>query len=135
MKIGISWGNPETTPGGLALKFYSSIRIDLRRAAQIKHGEEIIGNRIKAKIVKNKVAAPFKTTEFDIYYNEGISKLADLINTGLKLEIIKKAGSWLQFENSKLGQGMEASKTFLKENPETADKIKKALFNSVGQQS
>ena len=131
MKIGISWGNPETTPGGLALKFYSSIRIDLRRAAQIKHGEEIIGNRIKAKIVKNKVAAPFKTTEFDIYYNEGISKLADLINTGLKLEIIKKAGSWLQFENSKLGQGMEASKTFLKENPETADKIKKALFNSV----
>ena len=135
MKIGISWGNPETTPGGLALKFYSSIRIDLRRAAQIKHGEEIIGNRIKAKIVKNKVAAPFKTTEFDIYYNEGISKLADLINTGLKLEIIKKAGSWLQFENSKLGQGMEASKTFLKENPETADKIKKALFNSMGQQS
>lgn len=135
MKIGISWGNPETTPGGLALKFYSSIRIDLRRVAQIKHGEEIIGSRIKAKIVKNKVAAPFKTTEFDIYYNEGISKLADLINTGLKLEIIKKAGSWLQFENSKLGQGMEASKTFLKENPETADKIKKALFNSVGQQS
>jgi len=135
MKIGISWGNPETTPGGLALKFYSSIRIDLRRAAQIKHGEEIIGNRIKAKIVKNKVAAPFKTTEFDIYYNEGISKLADLINTGLKLEIIKKAGSWLQFENSKLGQGMEASKTFLKENPEIADKIKKALFNSMGQQS
>jgi len=135
MKIGISWGNPETTPGGLALKFYSSIRIDLRRAAQIKHGEEIIGNRIKAKIVKNKVAAPFKTTEFDIYYNEGISKLADLINTGLKLEIIKKAGSWLQFENSKLGQGMEASKTFLKENPEIADKIKKALLNSMGQQS
>jgi len=135
MKIGISWGNPETTPGGLALKFYSSIRIDLRRVAQIKHGEEIIGSRIKAKIVKNKVAAPFKTTEFDIYYNEGISKLADLINTGLKLEIIKKAGSWLQFENSKLGQGMEASKTFLKENPETADKIKKALFNSMGQQS
>ena len=135
MKIGISWGNPETTPGGLALKFYSSIRIDLRRAAQIKHGEEIIGNRIKAKIVKNKVAAPFKTTEFDIYYNEGISKLADLINTGLKLEIIKKAGSWLQFENSKLGQGMEASKTFLKENPEIADIIKKALFNSMGQQS
>ena len=135
MKIGISWGNPETTPGGLALKFYSSIRIDLRRVAQIKHGEEIIGSRIKAKIVKNKVAAPFKTTEFDIYYNEGISKLADLINTGLKLEIIKKAGSWLQFENSKLGQGMEASKTFLKENPEIADKIKKALFNSMGQQS
>jgi len=131
MKIGISWGNPETTPGGLALKFYSSIRIDLRRAAQIKHGEEIIGNRIKAKIVKNKVAAPFKTTEFDIYYNEGISKLADLINTGLKLEIIKKAGSWLQFENSKLGQGMEASKTFLKENPETAKKIAEEILKQT----
>jgi len=132
MKIGILYGNPETTPGGLALKFYASVRIDLRRAAQIKKAEEIVGNRIKAKIVKNKVAAPFKTTEFDIYYNEGISKLADLINTGLKLEIIKKAGSWLQFENTKLGQGMEASKTFLKENPEIEGKIKKALFNSMG---
>jgi len=132
MKIGILYGNPETTPGGLALKFYASVRVDLRRAAQIKKGEEIVGNRIKAKIVKNKVAAPFKTTEFDIYYNEGISKLADLINTGLKLEIIKKAGSWLQFENTKLGQGMEVSKTFLKENPEIEGKIKKALFNSMG---
>lgn len=131
MKIGILFGNPETTPGGLALKFYASVRIDLRRAAQIKKGEEIVGNRVKAKIVKNKVAAPFKTTEFDIYYNEGISQLADLINTGLKLDIIKKAGSWLQFENTKLGQGMEASKTFLKENPEIADRIKKTLFNSV----
>lgn len=131
MKIGVSWGNPETTPGGLALKFYSSVRIDLRRMAQIKKGEEIVGNRIKAKIVKNKVAAPFKTTEFDIYYNEGISKLADLINTGLKLEIIKKAGSWLQFENTKLGQGMEASRTFLKENPELTEKIKKAILEQV----
>jgi len=132
MKIGVLFGNPETTPGGLALKFYASVRIDLRRMAKIKKGEEIVGNRVKAKIVKNKVAAPFKTTEFDIYYNEGISQLADLINTGLKLEIIKKAGSWLQFENIKLGQGMEASKTFLKENPEIEGKIKKALFNSMG---
>ncbi len=133
MKIGILFGNPETTPGGMALKFYASVRIDLRRAAQIKKGDEIIGNRVKAKIVKNKVAAPFKTTEFDIYYNEGISQLADLINTGLKLEIIKKAGSWLQFENTKLGQGMEASKSFLKENPEIAKKIKKILFDSISQ--
>jgi recombination protein RecA len=132
MKIGVLFGNPETTPGGLALKFYASVRIDLRRTAQIKKGEEIIGNRVKAKIVKNKVAAPFKKTEFDIYYNEGISQLADLINTGLKLEIIKKAGSWLQFEDVKLGQGMEASKTFLKENPETERKIKESLFNSMG---
>lgn len=135
MKIGVSWGNPETTSGGLALKFYSSVRIDLRRIAQIKKGEEIIGNRIKAKIVKNKVAAPFKTTEIDIYYNEGISRLADLINTGLKLELIKKSGPWLQFENTKLGQGMEAAKLFLKENPEIEGKIKKALFDSMGQQS
>ena len=127
MKIGV-YGNPETTPGGLALKFYSSVRIDLRRLAQIKRGEEIIGNRVKAKIVKNKVAAPFKTTEFDIYYNEGISKFADLINTGLKAGIIKKAGSWLQYENTKLGQGMEGSKQFLKENPEIAEKIKKQLL-------
>jgi len=117
MKIGVMWGNPETTPGGLALKFYSSVRVDLRRIAQIKHGEEIIGNRIKAKIVKNKVAAPFKTTEFDIYYNEGISRLADTVNTGLRYGVIKKSGSWLQYENTKLGQGMEAAKTFLRENP------------------
>ena len=127
MKIGVMWGNPETTSGGLALKFYASVRIDLRRIAQIKHGDEIIGNRIKAKIVKNKVAAPFKTTEFDIYYNEGISKFADLLNTGLKLGVIKKAGSWLQFEETKLGQGLEASKTFLKENPEIAKKIKEEI--------
>ena len=129
MKIGVAWGNPETTPGGLALKFYASVRIDLRRLAQIKKGDEIIGNRVKAKIVKNKVAAPFKTTEFDIYYNEGISKLADLVNTGLKLGIIKKAGSWLQYGDVKLGQGMEASKQFLKENPETAEKIKSEILN------
>jgi len=128
MKIGVMWGNPETTSGGLALKFYASVRIDLRRIAQIKHGDEIIGSRIKAKIVKNKVAAPFKTTEFDIYYNEGISKFADLLNTGLKLGVIKKAGSWLQFEETKLGQGLEASKTFLKENPEIAKKIKEEIL-------
>jgi len=123
MKIGVMWGNPETTPGGLALKFYASTRIDLRRIAQIKHGDEIIGNRVKAKIVKNKVAAPFKIAEFDIYYNEGISYLADILNTGIKLSIIKKAGSWLQYGETRLGQGMEASKTFLKENPAVVDKI------------
>ncbi len=128
MKIGIRFGNPETTPGGLALKFYSSIRVDLRRIAQIKHGEEIIGNRIKAKIVKNKVAAPFKTTEFDIYYNEGISKWADVVNTGLRYGVIKKSGSWLQYENKKLGQGMEGAKTFLRENPEIAKEIKEVIL-------
>ncbi|MBL7150051.1 MAG: recombinase RecA [Candidatus Pacebacteria bacterium] len=123
MKIGIMWGNPETTPGGLALKFYASVRINLSRMAQIKYKDEIIGSRIKAKIVKNKVAAPFKTTELDIYYNEGISKFADILNTGVKYEIVKKAGSWFQFENTKLGQGIEESRTFLKENPEIAKKI------------
>jgi len=127
MKIGVMWGNPETTPGGLALKFYSSVRLDLRRLAQIKKGEEIIGNRVRAKVVKNKVAAPFKTAEFDIYYNEGISKHADILNCAIKQEIIKKAGSWLQYEDTQLGQGMEASKGFLKENPGIAEKILKSL--------
>jgi hypothetical protein len=131
MKIGIRFGNPETTPGGLALKFYSSVRIDLRRLAQIKHGDEIIGNRVKAKIVKNKVAAPFKTAEFDIYYNEGISKFGDILNAGLKQGIIKKSGPWLQYENTKLGQGMEASKTLLKENPEIAKKIKEEIVKQA----
>jgi len=128
MKIGVMWGNPVTTPGGLALKFYASARIELRRIAQIKKGDEIIGNRIKAKIVKNKVAAPFKTTEFDIYYNEGISKWADVINTGLSYGVIKKSGSWFQYENKKLGQGMEGTKTFLRENPEIAKEIKEAIL-------
>lgn len=128
MKIGQLFGNPETTPGGLALKFYASVRIELKRIAQIKKGEDIIGSRIKAKIVKNKVAPPFKTAEFDIYYNEGISKIIDLINLGIKEEIIKKAGSWVVFENEKLGQGIEAAKEFLKENPTLVTKIQKAIY-------
>ncbi len=131
MKIGIMFGNPETTPGGLALKFYASVRIDLRRIAQIKHGEDIIGSRVKAKIVKNKVAPPFKTTEFDIIYNEGISYLADLLNLGIKSGQIKKQGSWLQFEETRLGQGMEQSKEFLKQNPAIMEKIKKDLFTKA----
>lgn len=133
LKIGILFGNPETTPGGLALKFYSSVRVELRRSAQIKKGEEIVGNRVKAKIVKNKVAAPFKTTEFDIYYNEGISKMADIINTGLKTGVIKKSGAHLNFEETKLGQGFDAAREFLKENPALAEKIEKAILTgSVG---
>lgn len=132
MKIGIMFGNPETTPGGLALKFYASVRIELRRMAQIKKGEEITGSRIKVKIVKNKVAPPFKIAEFDIYYNEGISYFGDILNLGIKTEVIKKAGSWLQFENTKLGQGVDASKNFLKENPEIAEKIKAILISGSG---
>ncbi|MFH1180972.1 MAG: recombinase RecA [bacterium] len=124
MKIGVMFGNPETTPGGLALKFYASVRIELRRTAQIKKGEEIVGNRVRVKIVKNKVAAPFKTTEFDIFYNEGISRLADIVNTGIRDGIIKKSGSWLQYEEVKLGQGLDAAKEFLRENPKIAEKIK-----------
>lgn len=128
MKIGITFGNPETTSGGLALKFYSSVRIDLRRIAQIKQGEEIVGNRVRAKIVKNKVAAPFRVTEFDIYYNEGISYLGDVINLALKKNIISRSGSWYQYEKEKLGQGIEGAKKTLKENPKLLNEIKKKIF-------
>ena len=127
MKVGIPFGNPETTPGGLALKFYSSVRIRLQPKAKIKHGDRIIGTRIEAKIVKNKVAPPFKTAEFDIYYNEGISYEADLINTGQKYGIIKKSGSWLEFKGKKIGQGLEAAKKFLRENPKIAKEIEEEI--------
>lgn len=124
MKIGMVFGNPETTPGGMALKFYASVRISLTRTAQIKSGDEIIGNRVKAKISKNKVAAPFKTAEFDIYYNEGISKSGDALRTGLNLGLIKQSGSYFTLEGEKIGQGTEAAKTYLKEHPESMAKIK-----------
>jgi len=127
MKVGIPFGNPETTPGGLALKFYSSVRIRLQPRAKIKHGDKIIGTRIEAKIVKNKVAPPFKTAEFDIYYNEGISYEADLINAGQKYGVIKKSGSWLEFEGKKIGQGLEAAKKFLRENPKIAKEIEEEI--------
>ncbi len=135
MKIGVMFGNPETTSGGLALKFYASVRIDLRRIAQIKQGDQIIGSMIRAKIIKNKVAAPFKIAEFAIYYNEGISYLADLVSLGVKNGVIKKAGSWLQFEDKQLGQGIDASKKFLKENPDLAKKIRKQLLSGGGEQT
>lgn len=131
MKVGIMFGNPETTSGGLALKFYASVRIELRRLAQIKRGDEIVGNRVKAKIVKNKVAAPFKSVEFDIYYNEGISYFTDLINVGVQKEVIKKLGSWLEYDGSKLGQGMDSAKNYLKENPEVVEKIKKDILEKI----
>jgi len=131
MQIGIMWGNPETTPGGKALKFYSSVRIDVRRAAQIKKGEDIIGNRVKAKIVKNKVAPPFKVAEFDIFYNEGISFDAEVINTALKYEIIKKSGASLSYEHIKLGQGFDAAKNYLKENIKIRDEIMKKIKEAL----
>lgn len=130
MKIGIVFGNPETTTGGKALKFYSSVRIEVRRAAQIKQGDNIIGSRVKAKVVKNKVAPPFRTAEFDLMHNEGIAYYGDVLNTAAKYEIVKKGGAWYNYESQKLGQGYEASRKFLKENPKIAneiiDKIKKA---------
>ena len=135
MKIGVVFGNPETTTGGKALKFYSSVRIEVRKSAKIKQGEDIIGNRVKVKIVKNKVAPPFKTTEFDIMYNEGITYYGDVLNTGVKYEIIKKGGAWYNYEEQKLGQGYEASRRFLKENPKIANeivaKIKEAVKKEV----
>ena len=134
MKIGVMFGSPETTSGGLALKFYASVRINLRRIAQIKHGDKIIGSRIKAKVVKNKVAAPFKVTEFDVYYNEGISRLADILNVGIKDGVIKKSGSWFQYEEVKLGQGMEGAKRFLKENPSVVKRIVKNITQNTKQE-
>jgi len=130
-KIGVVYGNPETTPGGLALKFYSSVRLEIRRAAQIQAGEKIIGNRVKAKVVKNKVAPPFRTAEFDIIYNEGISRTADLINTGVTLGVVAKSGSWYNYGETKLGQGMEGSRTFLKENPKLEKEISQAVVKAA----
>lgn len=131
MQVGVMFGNPETTPGGRALKFYASVRIDIRRTAQIKKGDEIIGSRVKVKIVKNKVAPPFKGAEFDIYYNEGISKETDLINTGLKYNIVTKAGNNYFFGETKLGLGLENARLFLKENPELAKKIDRAIREKI----
>ena len=127
LKIGIVFGNPETTTGGLALKFYASVRIEIRRSAQIQAGEKIIGNRTKVKIVKNKVAAPFRTAEFDIMYNEGISRVGDLINTGVVLEVVSKSGSWYNYGSIKLGQGTEGAKAFLKDNP----KVEKEILDAI----
>jgi len=131
MQIGMLWGNPETTPGGKALKFYSSVRVDIRRAAQIKKGEDIIGNRIKAKVVKNKVAPPFKTAEFDIFYNEGISYEADVLNTALKYDLVKKSGASFAYASLKLGQGFDNAKNFLKENPKVRDEIMNKIREGI----
>lgn len=131
MKIGIVFGNPETTTGGVALKFYSSVRIEIRRAAQIKQGDKIIGNRVKVKIVKNKVAAPFRTCEFDIMYNEGISVSGDVLDTGTAYKVIDKKGNSYIYGEEKLGVGREAAKRFLKENPKLLEKIRKQVIEVV----
>ncbi len=128
MKIGVMFGNPETTTGGQALKFYSSVRLEIRRSAQIKKGDAIVGNRTKVKVVKNKVAAPFKTAEFDIMYNEGISLAGDVLDTGVLYQAIKKSGNSYAFEELKLGVGRETAKTFLKENPKVLKEIEKMIL-------
>lgn len=133
MKIGVMFGNPETTPGGNALKFFSSVRLDIRRAAQLKSQDQIIGNRTRVKVVKNKVAPPFRTAEFDIMYNEGISRLGDIIQTGVQYGVLEKMGSWYSYQGEKLGQGMEASKSYLKENPKLVSNIVKETKLAIQQ--
>jgi recombination protein RecA len=130
-KIGIMFGNPETTTGGNALKFYSSVRLDIRRIGQIKDGEEIIGNQTRVKVVKNKVAPPFRKAEFDIMYGEGISKIGELIDLGSDLGIIKKSGSWYAYKDSRLGQGREAAKDCMRDNPELAEEIEKLIYEAL----
>ncbi|AXK49679.1 recombinase RecA [Aliarcobacter trophiarum LMG 25534] len=133
MKIGMTgYGSPETTTGGNALKFYSSVRLDIRRIATLKQGENSIGNRVKVKVVKNKVAAPFKLAEFDIMFGEGISKTGEIVDYGVKLDIIDKAGSWFSYGDTKIGQGRENAKVFLKENPSIAKELEDKILNSMG---
>ena len=132
MKIGVMFGNPETTTGGNALKFYASVRLDIRRIGQIKAQEEVVGNQTRVKVVKNKVAPPFKQVEFDIMYGEGISKTGELVDLGAKAGIIEKSGAWFSYDGNRIGQGRENTKQFLKENPELAARIEKAIRSNAG---
>jgi len=132
MKIGVVYGNPETTTGGNALKFYASMRLEIRRAAPIKEGQEIIGNRTKVKVVKNKLAPPFKNVEFDLMYGEGISRTGDLLDMGAELEIVDKSGSWYSFEGERIGQGRENVKLFLIDNPDIFEKIEVQVREKLG---
>ncbi len=132
MKIGVMFGNPETTTGGNALKFYSSVRMDIRRIASVKQGEDVIGSRVKVKIVKNKVAAPFKTAEFDVMFGSGVSRLGDLIDLAVAKNIIAKAGAWFAYKDERLGQGRENAKEFLEQNPALVAKIEQEVLSAYG---
>ena len=131
-KIGVFFGSPETTTGGNALKFYSSVRLDIRRIGQIKQGDVVIGNRTRVKVVKNKVAPPFKEAEFDIMFNEGISRDGDLLDLGVRSDIVEKSGSWFSYNGERMGQGREAAKAFLKEHPEAAADIETQVLEEHG---
>ncbi len=133
MKIGVpSYMNPETTTGGTALRFYSSVRMEIRRTGSVKDGDQIVGNRVRAKLVKNKVAPPFRQAEFDIVFGEGISQLGELVDLGVNYNVVDKSGTWFSYEDERLGQGRENSKTFLSENPEIAEKIKNKIIEEAG---
>lgn len=134
-KIGVMFGNPETTTGGNALKFYASVRIDIRKSTQIKDGETVLGNRTKVKIVKNKVAPPFRTAEFDIMYGEGISKTGEVLDLAVEFEIIKKSGSWFSYGDTKLGQGRDAVKALIKDNPELMDELEQKIKEHIKEQN
>ncbi len=132
MKIGVMYGNPETTTGGNALKFYASVRLDIRRAGSIKERDAVVGNQTRVKVVKNKVAPPFKQVEFDIMYGEGISKFGELIDLGVKANVVEKSGAWFSYDSTRLGQGRENSKAFLRANPEMAEKIEAEIRKNSG---
>ncbi|RME65367.1 MAG: recombinase RecA [Alphaproteobacteria bacterium] len=132
MKIGVMYGNPETTTGGNALKFYASVRLEIRRTGQIKDRDEIVGNAVRVKVVKNKVAAPFRTVEFDIMYGAGISKVGELLDLGVKAGVVEKAGAWYSYDSQRIGQGRENAKAYLKDNPEVAAAIEAAVRQSAG---
>ena len=132
MKIGVMFGSPETTTGGNALKFYSSVRLDIRRIGSIKSQDEVVGNQTRVKVVKNKVAPPFKQVEFDIMYGEGISKTGELVDLGVKADVVEKSGSWFSYKGERLGQGRENAKKFLRDNPEVADEIERTIRANAG---
>jgi len=132
MKIGVMYGSPETTTGGNALKFYASVRLDIRRVGSIKDRDEVIGNTTRVKVVKNKVAPPFKQVEFDIMYGEGVSKMGELIDLGVKAGIVEKSGSWFSYDSQRLGQGRENAKQFLRDNPDVSARIEAAIRQNAG---